>query len=141
MRVGGEIVPEMLEVDAFAAVHQRQRRLAVKMEMPEIAHQPNIAPVPDARQERVHQRDAVDLARILRRIGVGDHQPDVVPDNPDALEAQLLHERVDVLRHLRLGVAAAGVDDSPAPRKSGAITVCVLASSGISGRHMWLVSA
>ena len=103
--VGGEIVPEMLEINAFAAVYQRERRLAVKMEMPEIAHQPHVAPVSDARQEGVHQRNPVHLARILRRIGVGDHQPDIVPDNPNVLVAQFAHERVYVLRHFGLGVA------------------------------------
>ena len=32
--VGGEIVPEMLKIDAFATVYQRERRLAIEVEMP-----------------------------------------------------------------------------------------------------------
>lgn len=46
----------MLKIDAFATVHERQRRLAVEMEMPEIPQQPYVAPVPHARQEGVHQQ-------------------------------------------------------------------------------------
>ncbi len=103
--IGGEIVPEMLEIDPFAAADQRQRRLAVEMEMPEIAQQKHIVPVADAGQERFHQYQPVDFAGILRRIGIGDHQPDVVPDQPDAVVFEALQQRVDVLRHCRLGVA------------------------------------
>ena len=44
--------------------------------------------IADARQERIHQRDALDLGRILRGVGVGDHQADVVADDADALEAE-----------------------------------------------------
>src|ERR1700676_3658987 len=53
-RVGGEIVPEMFKVDAFAAVNERERSLAVKVEMPKISHQPYVAPFSYTRQEGVH---------------------------------------------------------------------------------------
>ena len=36
--VGREIIPEMLEVNALAAMHQRERRLSIEMKMPKIAH-------------------------------------------------------------------------------------------------------
>src|SRR5260370_3796528 len=52
--VGGKIVPEMLKIDAFAAVYQRERGLAVEMAMPEVPHQPHVAPVSYARQEGIH---------------------------------------------------------------------------------------
>ena len=80
-RVGGEVVPEVLEVDALAAGDQLQRRLAVEVEVPEVAQQPDALPVADAGQERVHQHDPLDLGRILRGVGVGDHQADVVADD------------------------------------------------------------
>ncbi len=41
----------------------------------------------------------------MRRIGVGDHQPDIVTDQPDAVVFETLQQRVDVLRHRRLGIA------------------------------------
>ena len=131
----------MLEVDALPAVHQRQRRLTVEMEMPEIAQQPHRGPVADPGQKRIHQHDTVDLGGILGGIGIGDHQPDVVADDPDARQAERGGQRMDVLRHRLLVVAPAGLAESPTPRRSGAITICVLASSAISGRHMWLVCA
>ncbi len=114
--VGGEIVPEMLEVDALATVHQGKRRLAIKMEVPKVPHQPDVAPVPDARQEGVHQSNPIHLAGILRRISVRNHQSDVVADNPNALESKFARQRVDVLRHRGLGIAlgrGGGLTGSP----------------------------
>ncbi len=107
--VGGEIVPEVLEVDALAAVDQLERRLAVEVEVPEVAQQPDVRPVADAGQERVHQHDAVDLGGILRGVGVGDHQPDVVTGDAHMLVAERGGERVDVLRHGLLVVALLGL--------------------------------
>ena len=105
-RIGGEIVPEMLEIDAFAALDQRQRRLAVEVEMPEVAQQPDLRPVADAGQERIHQRDAADVRRILGGIGIGDHQPDVVAGDADIPQAKRHGKRVDVRGHGLLVVAA-----------------------------------
>jgi len=51
--VGGEVVPEMLEVHALPTLDERQRGLAVEVEMPEVAEQPHVLPVADARQESV----------------------------------------------------------------------------------------
>lgn len=95
----------MLEIDSLPATHQREWRFAIEMEMPKVAHQPYITPVPDTRQESIHQRDSLDLAWILCCIGVRDHQADVVADNLDALIAKFAYQRVDVLRHGGLGVA------------------------------------
>ncbi len=75
------------------------------MEMPEIAQQKDVVPLPDAGQERFHQHQPIDLVRVLRRIGIGHHQPDVVADEADPVVFQALHQRVDVLRHGRLGVS------------------------------------
>src|SRR6202040_2764997 len=105
-RVGGEIVPEMLEVDAFATMYKRERRLTVKMEMPKIPHQPYVAPVSYPRQEGVHQHDPIHLARILRRIGVRNHQTDVVPYYPNVLITKFAHKSVNVSRHFGLGVSS-----------------------------------
>src|SRR5690348_18343904 len=104
LRIGREIVPEMLEVDALAAGHELERRLAVEVEMPLVAKQENARGIADAGQERVHQRNALDVVRILRRVRVRDHEPDVVPDDDDLLEAERLGERMDVLRRRLLVV-------------------------------------
>jgi hypothetical protein len=98
----------MLKVNPFAPRDQRQRRLAVEMEMPEIAQQEDAVPVADTGQERFHQHQPIDLAGVLRRIGVGHHQPDIVADQPDAAVFEIFHQRVDVPRHRRLGVTIRG---------------------------------
>ena len=82
-----------------------QRHLAVEMEVPEVAQQPHRLPLADARQERIHQRDALDLGRKLRGIGIGDHEADIVAGEPHAPVAERRGERVDVLRHRLLVVA------------------------------------
>ena len=89
--VGGEIVPEMLEIDALATVYERERRLAVEMEMPKIPYQSYVAPVPYAWQERVHQNNSIYFAWILRRIGVGNHQANIGPRAIDVSEVALRH--------------------------------------------------
>ena len=101
----------MLEINPLAPCHQRQRRLAVEMEMPEIAQQKDAVPVAHAGQERLHQHQPIDLVRVLRRVAIGHHQPDAVTDQPDAVVVEAFHQRVDVLRHCRLGVSPAGAED------------------------------
>ena len=95
--IGREVVPEMLEVDALPTVDERQRRLAVEVEMPQVPQQPDACPIAHAGKKRVHQHDAVDFGRILGGIGVGHHQPDIVADNADRLRAQRGRQGVDVL--------------------------------------------
>lgn len=102
--VSGEVVPEMLKVNAFATLDEREGRLPVKVKMPEVTHQPNVTPVPDAGQKGVHQCDPLDLSGILRGIRVRDHQPDIVSDDPKMVVAKFSHERMNVLREFCLGV-------------------------------------
>jgi hypothetical protein len=45
----------------------------------------------------------------LRRIGVSDHQSDIVPDNSNALETKLVNERMNVLRQFGFGVTIGGM--------------------------------
>src|SRR6202022_415582 len=53
LRIGGKIIPEMLKINPLTPRDQRQRSLAVEMEMPEIAQQKDAVPVADTRQERL----------------------------------------------------------------------------------------
>ena len=98
----------MIEIDPLAAGDQRQRRLAVEVEMPEIAQQEDVIPFADAGQERFHQHEPIDLGGILRRIGIGDHQPDIVADQANAIVFEVLDQRMNVPRHRRLGVTVRG---------------------------------
>ena len=105
LRVGREVVPEVLEVGPLAPRHERERGLAVEVEVPEVAHQPDVLPGPDAGQERVHQHDALGLLRELGRVRVRHHQADVVPHDGGAIHAQRADELVDVHGHVLLVVA------------------------------------
>src|SRR2546422_7067461 len=89
-RIGGEVVPKVLQVGSLSTPHQGQRRLAVKMEMPEIPEEPHALPVPHAWNEGVHQHHAFCFLRVQRRVGVRRHQADVMPDDADRCPAALL---------------------------------------------------
>lgn len=75
-----------------------------------------------ARQDRIDHREVRDLVAIRLRVRVGDHQPDVVPDERDGLldPEVLTHEVVEVLRHRLLVITPTGRpivrDPSPATK-------------------------
>jgi hypothetical protein len=79
------------------------------MEVPQIAKQKEIGGIADAGQKCIHQRDALDLIGILRGVGVGHHQADVVADDANAIEAERGGKSVDILGHRFLVVAAGGL--------------------------------
>src|SRR5438093_10439735 len=103
--VGREVVPEVLEIDALPAFHQRQRHLAMKVEVPQIAQEPHVLPIADAWQQGVQQDDPLRSLRELGGIGIRHHQPDVVADDADAIELQRSCQLMDVDRHRLLVVA------------------------------------
>src|SRR6266566_5093089 len=57
--IRSEVVPEVLEVGPLATLDQRQRHVAIEVEVPEVAHQPDLLPVADAGQEGIHQHHAL----------------------------------------------------------------------------------
>ena len=86
-RVRREVVPEMLEVDALASLHKRFGRWSIEAEMPDAGIVVNCFPSLDARKEGIHEDKFASLRRELRRICVGNHQSDIVPNHlrlPDA---------------------------------------------------------
>src|SRR3954451_19664450 len=111
------------------------------MEMPEIAQQKDAVPVPDSGQERLLQHESIDVTGPLRRIGIGDHQPDIWPTSRMRSWLRLFISAWISPAIGTLVYPSAGAADSPKPRRSGAITVYLSESFAISGRHIWLVSA
>jgi len=103
--VGSKVVPEVLEVDALAPLHEGDRRWTVEVEMPQVLQEEKIGRVADARDEGVHQRKSIDLRRVLRSVCVRDHQSDVVSGDTRLGDAERLRQRMDVLRHRLLVVA------------------------------------
>lgn len=86
--VGGEVVPEVLEVGPLTSLHEGLGRRTVEAEVPDAGVVVDRPPSRDAREERVHQHELLDLGRELRGVRVGDHQPDVVADDARSLDAQ-----------------------------------------------------
>src|SRR3546814_5331720 len=58
------LVPYTTLFRSLAAMHQRQRRLAVEMEMPQVAQQPDLGPVADAGRSEEHTSELQSLMRI-----------------------------------------------------------------------------
>ena len=108
-----------LEVDPLAPLNQGQGHLAIEVEVPEIAEQPDVLPVADARQEGVHQHRARGRLRELGGIGIRDHQADVVTDNADAIESQRVGQLVDVDRERLLVVAGLRLGGAAGPAQVG----------------------
>src|SRR5438045_9736670 len=79
-RIGGELVPRSIEVDALAAGDESLHIRAAKAEMPEERVFEDFLPWSDARQRRIHQNKPRDPAWVLRCEGIADHIADVVGD-------------------------------------------------------------
>src|SRR2546430_16788281 len=82
-RSGSEVVPEVLEINTLSTPDQRQRRLAIEMEVPKIPEQPHALPVTHARNEGVHEHHSLGFPRIHRRVRIRRHQADVMADDSD----------------------------------------------------------
>ena len=80
LRVGGKLVPEAVEVDAFASGDQPLHVRAAEAEMPQEWALEYLLPRADPRQRRVHQDEPGYPVRVLRGERVSDHIADVVGD-------------------------------------------------------------
>jgi hypothetical protein len=63
-----------------------------------ISGEPDALPIADTRQERIHQDDLANFGRVLSRIGIGDHQTNVMSDEAHLLIAELVHKFSHVYR-------------------------------------------
>jgi len=63
--------------------------------MPDAGVVVHILPSGHAGKKRVHYHQFLRLGRKLCGVSVGDHQPDVVADDPRSLDTQRFRERVD----------------------------------------------
>src|ERR1700726_3783023 len=74
--VGCEVIPEIVEVGAFAALNQGLGSRPVEAEMPYVGVVVNSFPSSHARKESIHQDEFRHFRRELRGIGVGNHEAD-----------------------------------------------------------------
>ena len=107
--VRGKIIPEMLKVDALPARDKCKGRRAIEMKMPEIFQEKKSGRVANTRDEGIHQGEPIYFCGILRGVGVGHHQTDVVASHPCLLNAERLRQRVHVLRHRFLVISGFGL--------------------------------
>ncbi len=96
--VGGELVPEAVEVDALAARDEALHVGAAEPEMPEQRVFQDLVPGPDTRHRRVHQHQLRHPVRISRGQRVGDHVADVAGHHIGARCPQRIHHADDVRR-------------------------------------------
>ena len=113
--VGSEVVPVVFEVDPFPPLYQGFRSGAVESEMPNAGIVVDLFPADDSRKESIHDNKFLCLSRILRRIGIGDHQSDIVTDDSCLLHAQGPDERMNANRgvlHVESVFGDTGVPDA-----------------------------
>jgi hypothetical protein len=70
--IGGEFVPEAVEIDPLAAFHQPFRIRSVEREMPQRVIADDVVPRTDAGQRRVDQDELADAIGMLGRVREGD---------------------------------------------------------------------
>src|SRR5580704_7585382 len=93
--VGGEVIPKIVEVGAFATSNQSFGRRAIEAEMPNAGVVVNWLPTTHARQESIHQDELRHLRRKLGSIGIGDHKTDVMPNDFCFLNAKRFGQRMN----------------------------------------------
>src|SRR5260370_40605284 len=79
--VGCQVIPEIFEVGALAALNQGFRGWPVEPEMPYAGIVVNSLPTTNARKESIHEDEFRHFRRELRDVGVGDHETDAVSDD------------------------------------------------------------
>src|SRR5262245_36128753 len=95
----GQRPPEMFKKEAFASLYQVERHRAEdEVEMPEggsgIDLLPNIA---DPWNGRLEQSELSNLVGILRGVGIGHHQAEIVSDKINILISETAHNLVNVV--------------------------------------------
>src|SRR5487761_408085 len=90
-----EVIPEILEVGALAALNQGFGGRPVEAEMPYVGAVVNGLPSSHARDESIHQDEFRHFRRELRGVGVGDHKADVVSHHLGLLHAEGLSEAMN----------------------------------------------
>jgi hypothetical protein len=80
----------------------------VKRELPDPGIGPQTVEHIGARKRCVHHHEERDVATICLRIGIGDHQPNIVPDHHNGARdlKMLTQQAMDIFRHGALVIPA-----------------------------------
>ena len=115
-RIGRQLVPEPIEVDALASFHQPVDVGPAEIEMPQQRALQDFVPWPDAGQRRIDDDPFGDAVGILRGERIADHVADVVRHEIGLLDVELVHHHgdVDALRFLVVAAGRLGRETHPA---------------------------
>ncbi len=105
---GAEVIPDAVEIDALAALHETLFLRTPEGEVPELVVFYDVVPGGDARQRSVHDDQTLDLIGVERGVGVSDHDADVVRDDKGAVKAEGGDDSANVGGLCLLVVAAGG---------------------------------
>ncbi len=97
-RIGGQFVPEAIQINALAALHQTFDVRSAEIEMPEQRALRDFFPVADAGQRRVHRHPTGDAIRKQGGERIADHIADVVRHQLGALDVELVENSGDIGR-------------------------------------------
>jgi hypothetical protein len=96
LRIGRKLVPEAVEIDALAPLHQTLDIRSAEIEMPQRRASDDLIPRPDARKRSIHGDPSADAIRVLGSEGVADHVADVVSHEIDFVDLELVEDKRDV---------------------------------------------
>src|SRR6476661_5628851 len=99
--VGGENIPEILEVNTFPSLHQFFWILAVESKMPDVWRIVDRLPTWHAGQKCVHHGELLCFVRKLRGICVRNHQSDVMADHTRLVAFEREREVMDLSRRIQ----------------------------------------
>ena len=115
--IGGELVPEAVEINALATSHQALHVGPAEAEMPEQRILQNVVPWPDARHWRIHHHEARGATLVCCGEGEGHHVADVVADYIGLANVQRVEHTSDVFGLVLFGEAVgSGCRQAHAPQ-------------------------
>src|SRR5215510_14446660 len=94
--IGRQLIPETIQVDAFAALDQPLNVRSAEIEVPQSRAADDFVPGADSRQWRVDHDPACYTRRTLCSKRVTNHVADVMRDESSCLDLQLVHHLRDI---------------------------------------------
>ena len=117
--IGGEIVPEAVEIDLFAPFHEPFHVRPAEAEMPQQRALDDLLPRTDAWNRSVDQHHLADALGMFLGEGESHHIADVMGDDVGTIDLEPVKDSRDVLRLVHLGEAAGWVGRPPEPAQVG----------------------
>jgi hypothetical protein len=95
-RVGGELVPEAIEIDPLSSLHQTLHIGSAEAEVPQQRAFENVFPGADTGNGGVHHDQSRGAVGIPFGKGIGDHVADVVTDDVGLTNLQRIEDACEI---------------------------------------------